>query len=107
VRAAGIPIWLASRWPRRAPVRRAAHYDGLFPIDLTGPGDLETLREWVAAERTRGEDEPFDFVVVREPGADPAPWARAGATWLLTRVGPYRMELDAVRAVVAAGPDGR
>lgn len=102
VRASGIPIWLAARWPNRAPVRRAAGYDGLFPIGLTGPADLETLGEWVAGERTRGG--PFDFVVAADPGEDPAPWARAGATWLLTRVGTHDLEPDAVRAVVEAGP---
>ena len=101
VRESGIPIWLASRWPNRGPVRRAAGYDGLFPIGLNRPEDLQTLREWVAADRTRGG--PFDLVVEAPPGEDPAPWARAGATWFLTRLGPYRLELDAVRAVIAAG----
>jgi alkanesulfonate monooxygenase SsuD/methylene tetrahydromethanopterin reductase-like flavin-dependent oxidoreductase (luciferase family) len=103
--AARIPIWLASRWPNRAPVRRAAGYDGLFTIGLGGPADVATLRAWVAEARTG--DGPFDLVVEGEPGDDPAPWARAGATWFLTRVGPYRLELDAVRAVVAAGPQAR
>jgi alkanesulfonate monooxygenase SsuD/methylene tetrahydromethanopterin reductase-like flavin-dependent oxidoreductase (luciferase family) len=103
--AAQIPIWLASRWPNRAPVRRAAGYDGLFPIGLTGPADVATLRGWVAQART--SDAAFDLVVAGEPGDDPGPWARAGATWLLTRVGPYRLELDAVRAVVEAGPRAR
>ena len=37
-------------------------------------------------------------------GTDPAPWAAAGATWVLTQVGPYRMDLAEVREVVAAGP---
>ena len=100
--AAHIPIWLASRWPYRRPVRRAAGYDGLFTIGLTGPADVETLRAWVACERTRGER--FDVVVAGLPGDDPEPWARAGATWFLTRVGPYDLELDAVRAVIDAGP---
>jgi alkanesulfonate monooxygenase SsuD/methylene tetrahydromethanopterin reductase-like flavin-dependent oxidoreductase (luciferase family) len=100
--AARIPVWLASRWPNRAPVRRAAGYDGLFTIRLSGPDDVATLRGWVAEARTG--DGPFDLVVEGRPGEDPAPWARAGATWFLTRVGPYRLDLDAVRAVVAAGP---
>src|SRR2546423_9757564 len=28
-----IPIWLAARWPNRKPLRRAAQWDGVFPID--------------------------------------------------------------------------
>jgi alkanesulfonate monooxygenase SsuD/methylene tetrahydromethanopterin reductase-like flavin-dependent oxidoreductase (luciferase family) len=104
VRDAGIPIWLASRWPYRRPVRRAAGYDGLFTIGLSAPGDLETLAGWVDAERTRPE--PFDLVVQGPPGADPAPWAAAGATWFLTQLGPYHLDRDKVRAVIDAGPQG-
>ena len=28
-----IPIWVAARWPNRRPLRRAARFDGVFPID--------------------------------------------------------------------------
>jgi alkanesulfonate monooxygenase SsuD/methylene tetrahydromethanopterin reductase-like flavin-dependent oxidoreductase (luciferase family) len=101
-REAGIPIWLAARWPRRAPVRRAAQYDGLFTIGLERPEDVAELRRWVAAER-RAEG-PFDFVVQAGPGADPRPWAAAGATWFLTQLGPYELDLAEVRSVVQAGP---
>ena len=40
-----IPIWLAARWPHRRPIRRAARWDGVFPIDLPGP---EAVAELVA-----------------------------------------------------------
>ena len=40
-----IPIWVAARWPNRRPLRRAARWDGVFPIDLPGP---EALAELVA-----------------------------------------------------------
>src|SRR3954452_8712799 len=43
-----IPVWLAARYPNRRPVRRAARWDGLFPIDLPGP---EALAELVAEVR--------------------------------------------------------
>jgi alkanesulfonate monooxygenase SsuD/methylene tetrahydromethanopterin reductase-like flavin-dependent oxidoreductase (luciferase family) len=101
-RDTGIPIWLAARWPRRAPVRRAAKYDGLFTIGLEGPENITALREWVARERSG--DAPLEFVVQAGPGEDPAPWAAAGATWLLTQLGPYRLDLTEVRTVVEAGP---
>src|SRR3954451_3790736 len=38
-----IPVWVAARWPHRRPLRRAARWDGLFPIDLPGPEALEVL----------------------------------------------------------------
>ena len=117
-RESGIPIWLASRWPNRAPVRRSAHYDGLFTIDLETPENLVTLFEWVAAERADpapaersgradpADDRPFELVVHGRPGEDPEPWARAGATWHITEFGAFDLDLAAVRAVIEAGPVG-
>jgi alkanesulfonate monooxygenase SsuD/methylene tetrahydromethanopterin reductase-like flavin-dependent oxidoreductase (luciferase family) len=97
-----IPIWLAARWPRRAPVRRAARWDGLFPIDLPGPDAVAELAADVAALRPPGAA-PFELVVEADPGADPAPWAAAGATWILTSFGRQPTE-DAVRAAIDDGP---
>ncbi len=85
-----IPIWCAARYPNRRPVRRAARWDGLFPIDLEHP---EQLAELVAEV----PPPPFDVVVTNPPGADPAPWERAGATWCLTDFGkePRRSDVEA------------
>ena len=97
-----IPVWVAGRWPNRRPVRRAARWDGFFPIDLTAPDDLAVL----AAElrELRGHrDDPFDLVVEIEPGAEAQPWEAAGATWVLTSIdSPPRLE--EVRAAIDAGP---
>jgi alkanesulfonate monooxygenase SsuD/methylene tetrahydromethanopterin reductase-like flavin-dependent oxidoreductase (luciferase family) len=40
-----IPMWVAARWPNRRPLRRAAGWDGLFPIELPGPEALAELRD--------------------------------------------------------------
>lgn len=92
-----IPVWVASRWPSRRPLRRAARFDGVFPIDMPGP---EALAEVVAeVRRLRESDRPFDVVVDNPPEEDPAPWAEAGATWCLTGFG-MQPKLDAVRATI-------
>ena len=103
-RAAGIPIWLAARWPNRAPMRRAAGYDGLFTIRFEEPENLVTVRDWVA--QSRESDRPFHFIVDAPPGTDPEPWARAGADWLLTELRPGLLDLAGARELIAAGPDG-
>ena len=98
-----IPIWLAAKWPNRAPVRRAARFDGVFPVELPGPEAIEELLAEVRAVRDPAAG-PFDIVVENPPGTDNEPWARAGATWILTGFGPQPTEA-AVRAAIDAGPD--
>src|SRR5690349_12497595 len=86
VRGPYIPVWVAARYPNRRPVRRAAKWDGLFPIDLPGP---EALAELVAEVRDlRGEDaDPFDVAVMLDPDEATRPWIEAGATWCLASFG--------------------
>lgn len=97
-----IPVWVAARWPNRRPLRRAARWDGLFPIDLPGPDALGELADEV--EELLGEDErPFDLIVEADPEADAGPWEAAGATWVLTDFGPQPREAE-VRATIDAGP---
>jgi alkanesulfonate monooxygenase SsuD/methylene tetrahydromethanopterin reductase-like flavin-dependent oxidoreductase (luciferase family) len=97
-----IPIWIAARWPSRRPVRRAARWDGLFPIDLPGPEALAELASEVRSLR-EADAGPFDLVVSNPPGTDPAPWEAAGATWCLTEFGSTP-GADEVRAAIDAGP---
>ncbi len=97
-----VPIWVAGRWPNRRPLRRAARWDGFFPIDLTGPDDLAVFADELR-EQLADPDKPFDLVAEIEPGGDPGPWEAAGATWLLTSF-DVRPELRAVREAIEAGP---
>ena len=104
-RPGGIPFWIAGRWPNRAPVRRAARWDGLFVIATEEPDDVRAVAAALSTLRAeRGRPDDAELVVRINPGDDPQPWADAGATWVLTQVGPYRMDLDVVREVVRAGP---
>jgi alkanesulfonate monooxygenase SsuD/methylene tetrahydromethanopterin reductase-like flavin-dependent oxidoreductase (luciferase family) len=96
-----IPVWLASRWPNRRPLRRAVRWDGVFPIDLPGPDELAEVVGFVTAER--GADaRPFDVVVTNPAGTDPEPWAAAGATWCLTGFG-NQPRFDEVAEAIATG----
>ena len=90
-----IPVWVGVHWPNRRPLRRAALWDGVFPVDLPGP---EALTEVVARVRELREPSAGDFeVIVTNPaGTDPEPWIGAGATWCLTGFGsqPTRREVE-------------
>lgn len=98
-----IPIWVAARWPNRRPVRRAARWDGLFPIEMSGPDDLAVLADEVNAMRPPDDGSEFDLIAEIAPGGDPGPWAAAGATWVLTSWDSQPREAD-VRAAIDAGP---
>lgn len=89
-----IPVWIAGRYPAKPPLRRAARWDGFFPIELPDPDALRDI-----AEQLPGP--PFDLVVEIDPGDDPAPWAAAGATWVLTSFGKAPAPAE-VRAAIAA-----
>lgn len=96
-----VPIWLAGRFPNRPPLRRAARYDGFFVIGLDGPDDLDRVTADLAAH----EPAPgFDVVVDLRTEQDDDPWLDRGASWVLTRIGPFDLDLDEVRRAVAAGP---
>ena len=95
------PIWLAGRFGNRAPMRRAARHDGFFVIGLDGPGDLDTVTAGLAAHDPA---EGFEVVVDLQPDQDVAPWLDRGASWVLTRIGPYGLDLDDVRRIITAGP---
>jgi alkanesulfonate monooxygenase SsuD/methylene tetrahydromethanopterin reductase-like flavin-dependent oxidoreductase (luciferase family) len=97
-----IPVWVAGRWPSRRPLRRAARWDGFFPIDLTSPDDLAVFAKELTELRA-GRNEPFDLVTEIAPGGDAGPWEGAGATWVLTSF-DAQPKLSEVRAAVDAGP---
>jgi alkanesulfonate monooxygenase SsuD/methylene tetrahydromethanopterin reductase-like flavin-dependent oxidoreductase (luciferase family) len=111
-----IPIWVAATWPRPGPVRRAARYEGVYPLaDEEGtPGLLDAAGvAEVAAEvsRLRGGLTGYDvsaLVVIsgdeERDRATIAAFRRAGVTW--AHVGEA-MEGETIAAVtewIAAGP---
>jgi alkanesulfonate monooxygenase SsuD/methylene tetrahydromethanopterin reductase-like flavin-dependent oxidoreductase (luciferase family) len=93
-----IPVWVAGRWPKRRPLARSLEWDGFFPIELPAPDALAELAGEIAARRPAGAGR-FDLVVEIDPGQDAEPWARAGATWVLTGFGPQPRLSEVERAI--------
>jgi alkanesulfonate monooxygenase SsuD/methylene tetrahydromethanopterin reductase-like flavin-dependent oxidoreductase (luciferase family) len=115
----GIPIWIAGFPGNVRPRRRAARYNGFFPVNLTSPDQLAEAVEAVQNFRTEAgvgpadpgaapadPVAPYDVAVALEPGTDPAPYVAAGATWCLTEFDPHSVTTAEVAAVVAEGPFG-
>lgn len=97
------PVWVAGRYGNPAPLRRAARWDGVFPIDMTEPDDLAAVIETVRRHRA-GAMDGYDVVAAGPPGTDPAPWQARGATWWLTEFGIRDTDPGRVAEVVRAGP---
>jgi alkanesulfonate monooxygenase SsuD/methylene tetrahydromethanopterin reductase-like flavin-dependent oxidoreductase (luciferase family) len=101
-----IPIWVAGMLPNLRPFRRAARYDGVFPIrgdmqDMT-PADVARVAGYVSRHRT-GEG-PFDIVVGGPPGANVDAMEEAGATWFLAGPSPEGESVEETLAWISAGP---
>ena len=88
-----IPIWVAGTWPKKAPFKRAARYDGVFP--LAGGEDgitIEGIKESLSIiEKERGNLLNYDIVVSGDTTGDDKKadseklqlCADAGMTWWL------------------------
>lgn len=86
-----IPIWVAGMWPNKKPFRRAAQWDGVFPLRADDkrlvPEDYRSLLAYIREHRTSSS--PFDVVHAgwldrQDPVKDAdilAEYADAGVTW--------------------------
>ena len=102
VQRPGVPVWSAGRPGKITPLRRAARHDGFFPVNLEHPDQLADIVTTIAGFRERKTR--YDIVVALPPGTDPAPYAKAGATWRLAEFAPETVSLDQVQGVLRDGP---
>jgi len=102
VQRPGVPVWVAGFPGNPKPVRRAARYDGFFPVNVEHPDQLAEITATLAGLR-QDPEAPYDIAIALPPGTDPAPYAQAGATWWLTEFEPTVL-LDQVRGVLRDGP---
>lgn len=109
-----VPIWVGGFWPNRAPMRRAALWDGAIPamagMEAARPPEVSDVQELVSFLRgCRAENglvnKPFDIVV---GGASPAgeagrdlvgPLADTGITWWDERM-PWGDDLERTEPIL-------
>ncbi len=125
VQSPRIPIWVGGSWPKEAPFRRAARWDGVVPLaEGKGFGEYlttadvravvtytqqhrtsQTPLDMVIAGHTAGHDRTLDAQIVEE-------YRAAGATWWLEDVSPWPFgwswqgpwPAETMRRRVQAGP---
>jgi alkanesulfonate monooxygenase SsuD/methylene tetrahydromethanopterin reductase-like flavin-dependent oxidoreductase (luciferase family) len=102
VQPGGPPVWGGARYGNPRPLRRAAQQDGVFPIEIEDPAQLQEVVAGVRSQRSA--ESAYDVVIGHPPGTDPTPWEAAGATWWLVEFGIDDLDLDRVRGVLRDGP---
>jgi alkanesulfonate monooxygenase SsuD/methylene tetrahydromethanopterin reductase-like flavin-dependent oxidoreductase (luciferase family) len=107
-----VPIWIAGRWPHRAPFRRAAAWDGVIPSHVgfqrgstMPPSDLGDIVDFV--RRARADGRPFDVAIGgMTPGSDVHAYESVGATWWVETLGWWRGSPKQNMTRLAQGPPG-
>ena len=108
-----IPVWVAGTWPKKAPSRRAARYDGIVPVagDFThsiSPAQLREIVEYIKPLRTT--ESIFDVVHLENTASSNGPretvaaYSAAGATWWVDTFGPAQFPLDVLRRRIRSDP---
>ncbi len=103
VQSPRIPIWVAGGWPHKAPFRRAARWDGVYPLDtsiglteMLTPQTLQALLRYLTSHQEPGV--PFEVVQAGITSGEDlehdrsliASYAAVGVTWWLEHFIPQR-----------------
>jgi alkanesulfonate monooxygenase SsuD/methylene tetrahydromethanopterin reductase-like flavin-dependent oxidoreductase (luciferase family) len=122
-----IPIWVAGSWPIKAPFRRAARWDGVFPLgnglgftEMLKPEDVLAMLSFIHEQQVEAglPQKPFEVVhsgisAGTDREADRAlalSYRLAGVTWWLEHLVPDRWgtwtdwPLEAMRERIHQGP---
>ena len=118
-----IPIWVASMWPSKAPLRRAARWDGIIPIGrdlplaaMLTPAQMYEIVHTVASQP--GYTAPFEVVHSGITGGTDAAYDRefvatylqVGVTWWVEKILPELWgswtdwPLETMRTRIRQGP---
>lgn len=103
-----IPIWVAATWPNRRPFRRAAQWDGVFPLMIGDGGFVEMSYDDIAemleyVNEHRESTGPFEFVGGNTDASDRSveDLERLGVTWMFYNL--WDVESESM-AKVQGGP---
>lgn len=104
-----IPIWVGGTWPNKPPFRRAARYNGVFPLregfgkPLT-PEDYQAILAYIQKHRTIKE--PFDvifstyFDVHEDFTKILEDYSKAGVNWFFECLDPWRGKLEDFEKII-------
>ncbi|MFX1283026.1 MAG: LLM class flavin-dependent oxidoreductase [Promethearchaeota archaeon] len=108
-----IPIWVGGTWPNKKPFRRAAKFNGIFPIregfeEPLWTDDIKEIIKYIKLHRKTSE--PFDVIhpVVTSAKKEENQWIYdyidAGVTWIVECIYPGRGSSKNIQQIVRNGP---
>jgi alkanesulfonate monooxygenase SsuD/methylene tetrahydromethanopterin reductase-like flavin-dependent oxidoreductase (luciferase family) len=111
--AGDIKIWVGGFWPHKKPFRRAAKYDGIFPLKAGSdpslyPEDYQEILSYI--KKYRKSLDSFDIVKSiitvgdKEEDAYIHDFMDIGATWLLEAFWSERCSLKEIQQRIEQGP---
>ena len=114
VQSPHIPIWIGGRWPNKAPLRRAARFNGAMPTfvnqssRVVSVAEVSEVTRYLAAHRVGQTLAGFDLAL--EGFTEPETAAEVvsayqgtGLTWWIEAMGWWRGGVAAARKRIAAG----
>ncbi len=111
--AGNIKIWVGGNWPNKKPFRRAAKYDGIFPLKAGSdpsiyPQDYQEIMSYIG--KYRKSLESFDLVKSiltvgdKKEDAYIHDFTDMGVNWLLEAFWPQRCSLKEIQKRIEQGP---
>ncbi len=110
-----IPIWVGGTWPNKKPFRRAAKYDGVFPLKAGSVDPLtpDEYREIVAyIKKYRTQKGAFDVVFSTYFNAHKGfkkvliNYSETSVNWFVECLNPWRGDLASFEEIISNGPLG-
>lgn len=96
-----IPLWFGTARTTGRPIRRAALYEGILPLNVDA-ADIERIAAAVGS--IRGSLDGFDIAVAARPDTDIHGLAAAGATWALHAFWPGHQPHQVLRVIERQPP---
>jgi alkanesulfonate monooxygenase SsuD/methylene tetrahydromethanopterin reductase-like flavin-dependent oxidoreductase (luciferase family) len=108
-----IPIWVGGIWPNKKPFQRAAQYDGVFPIKVSGdenlsPNDYREIIKYIKQYRSSFDSydiiKPIVTTGIKEEDEWINGYRNIGITWFVESMWPGRGSLDNFKKIISRGP---
>jgi alkanesulfonate monooxygenase SsuD/methylene tetrahydromethanopterin reductase-like flavin-dependent oxidoreductase (luciferase family) len=109
-----VPIWIAATWPVQKMLKRAARWDGVYPLTSSGlpltPDETKKLAKVLASYRR--DAELFDIVCQGHTKGDGGTsdaaivdaYEAAGGTWWMEMYYPWDASIDEIASRIRRGP---